>query len=581
MRLIELSANQASFRTVRFNRNGLSLIVGRKSDPEDHSREHSFNGVGKSLLLYLVNFCLGSKTNQELAEKLPDWEFRLTYELNGNTHRLARSTTNQNKVTLDDDEISLSAYTDLLGQTLFELSSKVKFLTFRSLISQFCRQGKPGYMEFDQTAKGEKQYARLLRSAYLLGLDESLVDRKRELREEATRLKDIQKQFKTDSLLRDYYHGDRDVSLEIQELDDSIARLDAQAKAFQVAENYETVVKEADTTRKAWRQARNELHGLESSLKQIEASLTEQPELGTEQVREMYNSAQLELPDLVIKRLEEVAQFHAELVASRSRRLTSEKHRIERRVSELNAELAKLDADKDRYFQFLGSHGALSEYEALHGTLSEKRHQVERLRDFQSLQQEFEERSQTNELEMSQENIRATEYLKSAKTLTDEHNDRFRSMAKRIWPANTSGLVVHNNQGDNQIRFDIQPRIQSDASDGIGETKIFCFDMTVLLAHKNHSLRCLMHDNRLYPGIDPRQRAELFRVAHEESTKNDCQYIASLNEDNLTSMNEEMDAEEFESLLKSHTVLELTDDSDTGKLLGITVDLSYDKSRKK
>ena len=185
MRIIELSSNKKSFRTVRFNPNGLSIVVGRKSDPDDHDRSHSYNGVGKSLLIYLINFCLGAKANPTLGEKLPGWEFCLKFELKNKNYEVVRSTASQNKVQLDEEEMSLTTYTDLLGDLLFDLKSRVKFLTYRCLVSQFVRQGKPGYISYNQTANGEKQYQKQIRSAYLLGLDEKLVNRKRELREES------------------------------------------------------------------------------------------------------------------------------------------------------------------------------------------------------------------------------------------------------------------------------------------------------------------------------------------------------------------------------------------------------------
>ena len=175
MRLLELRANQETFHTVRFNETGLSIIVGRKTDPEDRNREHSTNGVGKSLLLYLISFCLGSSKNDELKEKLPGWEFTLLFTLDGKRRSVSRSTENQNRILLDDKEFSLAAFTSLLGHELFGLSEPVKHLTFRSLIGLFLRQGKPAYMSPDKAAKNERQYTSQIRSSYLLGLDEQLV----------------------------------------------------------------------------------------------------------------------------------------------------------------------------------------------------------------------------------------------------------------------------------------------------------------------------------------------------------------------------------------------------------------------
>jgi uncharacterized protein YydD (DUF2326 family) len=580
MRLIELAANQASFRTVRFNETGLSLIVGKKSDPTDTSRAHSTNGVGKSLLVYLVSFCLGSKPNQDLKAKLPEWEFTLTFELNGQRQTVSRSTESQNSVTLNGERTPLNQFNEFLGRELFGLREpRIKYLTYRSLIGLFLRLGKPAYISQDQIANGETPYAKQLRSCYLLGLDETLADKKRELREEHERLESIRTQFRKDSLLRDYFHGDRDVELELRDLDEEIAQLQRQATNYKVADNYEQIAAEAENTRRAWHRARNELNSLESAERQIDASLIEQPDVSADDVRRVYEVAKVELPNAVQKRLDEVTTFHQELIESRSRRLTSEKHGIQRRIQELKAEIATLDQKKDQYYQFLGTHGALQEYETLHNRLSDCQRRADRLREFQKLELECQERSQQNKLAMSQENIRTTEYLKAAKPLTDEISERFRSMARRIGPNHVCGLLVHNNEGDNKTRFDIDARIQGDASDGIGETKIFCFDMTVLLGRKNHNMRFLMHDNRLYHGIDPRQRAEVFRIAEEQSREHGCQYIASLNEDNLCSMRDVMESTQFESIFTANTVLELTDDSDRGKLLGITVDLLYDSPK--
>lgn len=51
MRLLRLTANKETFKTVNFNREGLSLIVGVRTTPETaHKDELSYNGVGKSLL---------------------------------------------------------------------------------------------------------------------------------------------------------------------------------------------------------------------------------------------------------------------------------------------------------------------------------------------------------------------------------------------------------------------------------------------------------------------------------------------------------------------------------------------------
>ena len=149
-------------------------------------------------------------------------------------------------------------------------------------------------------------------------------------------------------------------------------------------------------------------------------------------------------------------------------------------------------------------------------------------------------------------------------------------IAKRFYSDKTVGLTIENNEGNNQIRFDIKPRIQDDTSDGINGVKIFCFDMTILLGKHNHKVEFLFHDSRLYSDMDPRQRTVLFKIANEYSLRNGLQYIASVNEDQILTLKEQISESEYADIIEKNVVLGLTDESDTSKLLGIQVDLEYD-----
>lgn len=78
MNLVRLTANQPTFRQVNFRPEGITLILGKRKTAEK-KKDETYNGVGKSLLIYLINFCLGSKPKEELAKKLPGWEFSLEF----------------------------------------------------------------------------------------------------------------------------------------------------------------------------------------------------------------------------------------------------------------------------------------------------------------------------------------------------------------------------------------------------------------------------------------------------------------------------------------------------------------------
>ena len=100
--------------------------------------------------------------------------------------------------------------------------------------------------------------------------------------------------------------------------------------------------------------------------------------------------------------------------------------------------------------------------------------------------------------------------------------------------------------------------------------------MTLLFKGQNHNIDFLFHDSRLFDGIDERQKAELFKIVFEEFMNSKKQYIATVNQNQINEIEACMESDLFQKIVKNNTVLTLTDDNESEKLLGITVDINDD-----
>ncbi|MEM8525962.1 MAG: DUF2326 domain-containing protein, partial [Bacteroidota bacterium] len=134
------------------------------------------------------------------------------------------------------------------------------------------------------------------------------------------------------------------------------------------------------------------------------------------------------------------------------------------------------------------------------------------------------------------------------------------------------GIEVSNNEGENQLRFNIKARIQDDSGDGVNSVKIFCFDWTILLGGYNHNVQFIYHDSLILDGLDPRQRATLLEIAHNKSQKHNLQYIINANQDALESTKIYL-GDNYANIVENNVVIELTDESIQSKLLGVQVEL--------
>ena len=205
MKLIKLFSNKDSFHSIEFNREGLSLILGKQKDPNKKNETKTYNGVGKSLVIFLINFCLGSDKNTELERKLQGWSFSLEFENLGKDYLVTRNVDNQNSVTFNGNQMKLKEYRDYLGKEVFLLEEPKPFLGFRPLICRFIRPQKQSYIKYDQIYKETKPFENLISIGYLLGLDYDLINDKRDIYVKLDEVSKLQKTIRNDPVFKEFF----------------------------------------------------------------------------------------------------------------------------------------------------------------------------------------------------------------------------------------------------------------------------------------------------------------------------------------------------------------------------------------
>jgi uncharacterized protein YydD (DUF2326 family) len=562
MQLVRLSANHSSFNT---------LIVGA------HSKTGStYNGVGKSLIVELLHFCLGSSKNEEFGRKIPQWEFTLEFAIQGEQHKVSRNTSNQQVVYLNHSEMKVSEFNAWLEPRIFSIPSGVKGLSFRALITKFLRRGVKQYVDPRQT--GEKsEYDVLLRNLFLLGIDVHLIADKANIREEFTRVKKLRANFKNDPLLREFYAAGRDTDIHLQHLDAKIISLEAKKAQFAVAENYYDLQRSANELAANIEHDKNELFLKRSAVENITASMQEQPDVTLERVEKVYGELFNAFKEITLKRLDEVTQFHQRLLQNRLARLSREKLRLVDAIDKSEKELRKKQENLDRSLRILGTAQALDQYTTLVNEIGNLTLQAQKLRDYKAIDLEYSNRTADLDMKLGEEVKKTNLYLEETKQERDDNFHVFTNYVSMFYPGSPSGITLHNNEGNNQKRFDFNVRVENDSSDGINEVRILCYDLTLIALRRNHKIGFLFHDGRLFANMDVRQRARAFQLADAESRSRGFQYIATLNPDFVSGMQQEFSSDEFSKTISQNVVLELKDDSPSGKLLGIQVDMQYEK----
>ena len=576
MRLTSLSSNRSSFKTVRFNRQGLTLIVGRHKNAKSSDLKKTYNGVGKSLIVALVNYCLGANKNAQFDEHLPDWSFTLEFEHAGVSHRITRQT-GVTRVVFDEREVSITKLRDELeALDAIHLPGEVKSLTLRSFLAFFLRPKQASYVRYDQPRPEWTPYLSVLYQSFLLGVDYARAIRKHDQKVALDKYSDLAKRYKTDQDLRLFYLGERNAEVELLELGREIARLERDLAAFRVSENYAERQRRADDLHRQHATIANEIVVMENLRQDLMLTLDVKPDVAPERVAALYSEASVALPGLVTKRLQDVHEFQTRLQQNRRSRVQRDIASVDERLAELSARSTEVKKQIDAELQYLNSHRALDEYAATSRELTDLKAAEQRIKDYLQLLSQYTEEAQRVRVEMAMETLETSHYIRSIRDHLDVLMETFRDHARELYGSVAAGLTVKNNDGENQCRYDIEAHIQNDAADGINQGKIFCYDLLLLRLKQRHHIEFLFHDNRLYADMDKNQRYSLFRLAERVCNETQSQYIATVNEDVLDSV-KEIAGDDYQRLFVESVVLELTDVAGgVGKLLGFQVDMNYE-----
>lgn len=578
MQLLSLRANKASFHPIIF-KNGVNIIVGKQVAPLDENDGNTYNGVGKSLTLHLIHFCLGSNKIDSLGVHLPGWEFTLRFKIDEKEYYATRSTEKQNVIDFSGEEYTAKKMRIKMLELCFGLIESPANMTWTTLFSRFVRRYRSCYATFDTFVPKETDYSKILNNCYLLGIDTELIVRKKELRDQQSLANTTEKAIKKDPLFKQYYLGKSDAVLDASDLEYRISELEKEISEFKVSNNYHELEKEADEKSYEKKALENKRILISNYIKNIEDSLKETIEVKEEKLLKVYEAAQVEIPEMVKKNLDEVLKFHDELLASRNTRLRKELNKQRDELRSIDENIEALGKRMDELLGFLDSYGALEEYVALTKQLNALNNELNRIQEYQKILKAYKDNELRIKAELIEQDKETEKYLEAEEGYLRKLRNQYWNYAKKFYPKKRSGLVINNNSGENMLRFNLDARIEDDSSDGVNEVRMFCFDL-LLLNCKKSKMNFLAHDSRLFANMDPRQRETLFRIVNDTCAESNMQYVCSINEDALLSFQTLMTGKEYEKYVLDNVILELNDDAPESKLLGIQVDIDLEDKNK-
>ncbi len=533
--------------TVLF-KEGFNFIFGKKDDSES---KKPLNGIGKSSVADLIDFCLlaeFSPKNKRLykeKERLDGYKIVLEFEVNHIDYIIKRNINDKSiefGLLYQEEEIPVKDAKTKVFQVIFknpEYEGIADQKWYRSLMSFFLKIHKKRKGEFTDPINFLTQSNRLSEinqyHFFLLGLDNKLICRNFELQKDVKERDTAIRQVKR-MVEKNYGISIKDIDIQLSKLRNEIKKTKAAIDAFKLAEQFKDVeIKLNELTEKIkylseqnfWMNRKIESYKESYELKDI---LSDSKIRGIEK---LYAELNKQLSGVIRNSLKEAVDFRKKLARSREEFLKEEIQRLESDIRKNEKEKNELDEQRQKLFLLLKSKEAFTDLTQAFYYLGEQEKELSDLegkiktyRDLESEKLSYKEQDAKLGLEINT-------FLKNNQDKIDAFERLFSEVYNRIYPESaSSGFSVTPNFGVDKININVS--FDKDESKGWNKGRTLVYDIAVMLnaiRNKINTPRFLLHDG-IFDGMDKSQFVELYHyVKSLQKEGNKFQYIVTMNEE--------------------------------------------------
>lgn len=569
-----------TFRAVEFSDRMNIVLADTNADSEE---TESTNGLGKSTLLRIIHFCLGSDFARDKTLSHPDLHgvtFSLSIASSELGFEVHRNTASPKKVLVSADfvselpiELERSGNTAVVSVEDWRCALSARFLpegrlpgeamkfspNFRDISYYLVRLGKEAFAEPQTAFRGQSGLSRRVDTSFLLGLNWPV---QRQLHSLQEARKSVGAALKA---VADFAQSDNEKTIGDLEadrvlLEKTLAVRKNEVSEFNLREDYHDLEIQLQAVDLQIHALVNDNFADGRLLSYYQESALGAPLFDANEPVDILRDAGALFRPEALRDLDEVADFHRQVYANRKQFLAAEIVRLRDRVAIRSREIAEAGTLKSDILKTLSSSGALEALIALQRGVSELSLKLEGLKARIEERKRFDRRQDELTRDISQARTLLKQDLDDRRESIDEAIALFGEYTRFLYGV-PGKLGVDVNRDGYQFTFAIDRM----GSDGVDQMVVFCFDLVVatLRARRGGQLRWLVHDSSMFADVDQRQYGLALQLAKRVSDAEGFQYICCLNVGALP--REHLGELDFDSQIK----LRLSDDGDEGRLLGL------------
>jgi uncharacterized protein YydD (DUF2326 family) len=530
---------------------GINYILGKK---EPDAPVESLNGIGKSLLLDLIDFCLLASFKRqdnprlfEAKEYLSDYKIVLEFQINGIDYVIKRNVDKPDKIEFGKSNKiiqyeSRTEVSEILCDLIFKnprYPGYYESKLLRKLLPFFLKIHKHKQQKFIDPIEYLKNCTPTELNQYhlfLMGIDNSPSRKNYEIQ---TKLKDKEPAMREIKRFIEANYGLRkisDLESEIHNLNNEIKKLELAIKAYKLADKYKSAEIEANKLTSEIKENIYKNYTDQNKIKIFQESIQLQDNLKTiRKIENIYLELNELLANSIRKTLQDAISFRQKLTESREKFLEKEINELEGDIRERENTINIKEDARAKLFSFLETKEAIKDLTEAFYMINEKKKTVNDLEGRVKLYDDLsKEKAQlnVNEKQLEQEVLN---YLTQIKLEVSNFRDIFFEVYDSIYPENKSksGFSIHDNL-DTKSKIVIDVRFPAMRSEGKNQGRTLVYDIAILLNAIEKNIKCprfLIHDG-IFDGMDKAHFVAVTNLLHSlHKAGKKFQYILPINEE--------------------------------------------------
>lgn len=520
---------------------GVNIIMGEKSENSNKKI-----GVGKSICIEFINFCLLKRISDSRLNLIPkknidivESQIKLDIDFNDKKVTISRSISIPEQVSIQiDDELiqfdKLDDASEYLGKLYFEnFPINTKRLSFRNLLQPIIRDERSEFKDlincFDTSKRVPADYSPHL---FFLNIGlEKYIEIKSlnvELKKKNTFYSEIKKLVTNNNEIKI-----QDAKAYLNELESEVSKVNNAIEQLKTNESFEIIQEDLVKLETKLSDLRIKQQAIKLEIKQID-SFPKPESINENEIQIIFNQFKKGLGDLVEKSLDDLKLFKNKIDSFRNTIVNERLNNLKSELSEINIIVRKLDEEYSEKISLLDNGDVLKDLKTSIRVFNEKNRELNNLR---SLIQKYDDSERDKKkLETDKGNLISAleeELYKNQKVLKS-FKETILSIHEKIMNNREAHFEIKTTKNQNVVDFIM--RTDDDGSHSTERMKVFIYDVSLMLnqfTSERHP-RFLIHDN-IFEDDDSIEKSLNFLYQYNYNTPNEFQYIVTLNSDLIES----------------------------------------------